>query len=254
MNPVRRLNARDLLPTVRRAVARGLYESMTLGARFPAIVLPAARLRGHGVVVDPATDLLVEGYPRSGNSFAVAGIATAQPEPLRIAHHLHAPAHVLAACEMGVPALVVVRDPAEAVVEFALIKPDLTLAQALRGYRRFYAPLLRHRRRFVVATFGEVTADLGRVVRRVNERFATSFTAFTHSEQQEAETQRAIQAQWSQRRGPGLPVLGRTPEPVEGDEADALRGRLRASYAGPRLARSRGRAERLYAAFERMGR
>lgn len=239
---------------VRRVAARGLYEAMSVGARFPQVALPAARMLGHGVVVDSATQLLVEGYPRSGNSFAVAGIATVQPEPLRIAHHLHAPAHVLAAYRLGIPALVVIRDPAEAAIEFALTKRALTLSQALRGYRRFYAPLLPHRRRFVVATFQQVTQDLGEVIRRLNARYRTALATFEHSPDEEGEALGAIEAGWTEREGPGLPVLGRTAELAGPDEAEMLRDRLRAEFAGPKLARSRGRAERLYAAFERLAR
>lgn len=246
--------ARSAVSNVRRVATRFLYEAMTFGARFPWIALPAARMLGHGVVVDPGTELLVEGFPRSGNSFAVAGIANAQQGKVRIAHHLHAPAHVLKACRLGVPVLVVIREPAEAVVELALTKRALTLSQALRGYRRFYAPLLAHRRMFVVATFEQVTGGLGGVVRKLNDRFHTTLSAYEHSEQADTETLRSIEARWSEREGPGLPVLGRTKEAAVPDETEALRARLRAELAGPRLARSRGRTERLYAALERLSR
>jgi len=46
-------------------------------------------------LVTDATDLCVEGFPRSANSFAVGAFEHAQPEPLSIAHHNHVPAPVL---------------------------------------------------------------------------------------------------------------------------------------------------------------
>jgi hypothetical protein len=244
----------EAVRVVRRTLARALYEVMTLGSRFPVIALPAARLRSHGVVVDAGTDLVVEGYPRSGNSFAVAGIATAQTRPVRIAHHLHAPGHVLASARLKVPTLVVVREPGQAAVELCLSKRALTMAQALRGYRRFYAPLLPHRASFAVATFDQVTGGLGRVIERVNHRFGTTFEPFADSEEAVAEAHRAIDEHWSGRSGPGLPLLGRTREASTPDVQETRRGILRAAYADPLLARSRGRAERLYTAFERLSR
>src|SRR5207237_225251 len=67
-----------------------------------------------------------------------------------------------------------IREPEDAVTEFARTKPALTVAQAARGYVRFYRPLLRYRDRFVVGAFDDVTTDLGSVVRRTPERFGTS--------------------------------------------------------------------------------
>ena len=116
-----------------RKAGQALYELMTVVGRYPALALPAARNRRHGTLLQDDTEILIEGYPRSGNSFAVAALARAQARPVRIAHHAHVPGHVIAAARAGVPALVVIREPAEAVVEFVLVKPVVTVAQALRG-------------------------------------------------------------------------------------------------------------------------
>ena len=203
-----------------------------------------ARLRGHGVLVStPGVEVLIEGYPRSANSFTVAAFARAQHWPGsgggRIAHHTHAPAHVLEAIRRRVPAIVLIRDPAEAVLEFVLVKPDLTVRQALRGYVRFYEPLLPHRDGFVVGPFEEVTTDLGRVILRLNERFGTSFRPFEHTASEREQAEADADRSWARRTGPGIPILGRgggtrsTPIAPE---------RLRADYEDPLLERLRGRA------------
>ncbi|HYT30505.1 MAG TPA: hypothetical protein VEN82_06985, partial [Actinomycetota bacterium] len=71
----------------RKALSRVLYEAKTVVARHPSLALPVARLRGHGVLVRPETDVLIEGYPRSANSFSVAAFGLAQPREVEIAHH-----------------------------------------------------------------------------------------------------------------------------------------------------------------------
>ena len=231
------------------ATRRAAYGLMTLlGAR--PVALAGARLVGHGVVAGPGTELVVEGFPRSGNSLAVAAIAAAQPRPLRIAHHTHAPANVLRALRLGLPTLVVVRDPDEAAVELVLAKPFLSLGHALRGYAHFHEPLLGRRDGFVVATFEEVHEDLAAVVRRINARFGTALAEPGPDALGAAGG--AIAAYWAGRRGPGLPAVGRTARPSD-ERAPAPgapdRGRLEAELSSPLLAPLRARARRSFLAL-----
>jgi hypothetical protein len=55
------------------------------------------RLRYQNLLVDRTTQLVIEGFPRSGNTFAVVAFEQAQRQSVRIAHHLHAPAQVMLA-------------------------------------------------------------------------------------------------------------------------------------------------------------
>jgi hypothetical protein len=226
----------------RRIATRGLYEAMTLTARFPWIALPVARWRGHGVPLSADTDIVIEGFPRSGNAFAVGAFAMAQDRAVRVAHHVHAPGHVIAAARRGVPCLILVREPDDAAVDVVRIKPALTPGQAVRGYVRFYRPLLPHRDRVVVATFEEATSDLGAVIRRINERFGTSFGEFEHTEENMAKVEAATETLWEDRTGPGLPLVGRgRPAAAEVDE-ESVRARLRE----PQLQGLRRKAFSLY--------
>ena len=230
---------------LRALAARAAYESMTVAARWPVVVQAAARITDHGVLVDSGSDLVVEGYPRSGNSLAVAALAQAQPRPIRIAHHIHAPGHVILAVRRRVPVLLVIRPPEDAAVELVVTKPHLTVRLALRGYVRFHAPLVRHRTGFVVATFDEVHDDLAAVVRRLNQRFETLFaepTARGHSEDAVAER---MQDYWAERTGPGLPVVGRGGA-RSGDEQAILREWARRAVRAPSCAAPLRRAAELH--------
>jgi hypothetical protein len=172
----------------------------------------------------------------------VAAFARAQLAPTRIAHHVHAPGHVIAGARRGLPTLVLIRPPEDAVVDLVLIKPALTVGQALRGWIRFFAPLQAVRARFVTATSDEVTADPGRAVRRLNERFGTSFAVPEDTAEAREAAFDEVRASWARRGGPGLPLIGRTIE----DEDAGDRARLVRTYRSVRLSRSRRLADELY--------
>jgi len=152
----------------------------------PALYLPLARLKYPGPspeVISPATELVIDGYTRCASTFAVYALQLAQPEPVRLAHHLHAPAQLVAAAQAGVPALAVIREPRGAILSQLVREPDVALRDALVAYTRFYRRLLSRRNRMVVADFKEVTTDFGAVTRRINDRFGTAFAEFEPTEQ-----------------------------------------------------------------------
>jgi hypothetical protein len=235
-----------VLQTGRRLVTRAAYETKTLAATCPSLVVRAARWRGHGEIVGPGTDVLIEGYPRSANQFAVAAFRLAQGRPVSIAHHTHAPGHILAALELGVPAIVLIRDPQESVLEFAIVRPSLTIRQALRGWVRFYATLVPHRNRFVIGTFPEVTGDFGAVIRRLNEQTGTAFQEFDHTEENVRECFRQMDAYWHERAGARSPIEAYVGRPSE--ERDRWKDSMRPAYRATPAA-LRARADALYRLF-----
>ncbi len=232
-------------------VDRATYEVKTLVSTRPSIAVRSARWRRRGDAVHRGTDVLIEGYPRSANSFAVAAFRLAQGHPVDVAHHTHAPGHVLAAVRLGVPALVLIREPEEAVLEFAIVRPSLTLRQALRGWLRFYSTLYPHRPRFVVGTFADVTSDFGLVIRRLNDRFETSFKEFDHTEENVRECFRQMDSYWRNRVGPEAsiePYVGRPSE-----ERELWKDELRGGYRSRVPSSLRARAATLYRAYATPG-
>ena len=220
------------------------YEVQTIVAQHPAVALPLARLRGHGVPLGPRTEIVIEGFPRSANSFAVAAFARAQGRKPEIAHHVHAPAQILGAANRNIPAIALVRNPEDAVLEYVIKKPEITISQALRGYVRFYEPLLPSRGAFVTGVFDEVTSDFGAVIRRVNERFGTAFKEFQHSEDNARATLDELDRYWRGILGSGeqLEIVVGRPSAIR----DEMKSRLRDGYHAASLAGLRARARTLY--------
>jgi len=155
----------------------------------PALFYPLARRRRRrtsGRFVDRDCGVVIEGFPRVGSTYAVEAFRHVQPSPPEIASHVHVPAQVMRGVRLGLPTLVLIREP-EATVRSLLVKhPFIRPRDALRGYWLFYRWILRFAPGFVAADFTEVTRDFGRVVARVNARFGTEFALFEHSEQAEA--------------------------------------------------------------------
>jgi hypothetical protein len=237
------------LPNLAR---RSWWEVKQTVSRHPAVAIPMARRRAHGVVVGPDTQIVIEGYPRSGNSFAVAAFDMPQPAPLVIAHHTHAPAQVLEGCRRAIPTLVLVRDPDQAVLNTVIYYPFLTVKQALRAYVGFHRAIWGERDRFCVGPFDEVTSDLGTTMRRVNERYGTSFVPFEHTEENVARCFAAMDRYWKGQVGEGETferVVGRP-----SDWRDQRREAMRATLEAPDLAALRRKAAALYRSFVALAR
>jgi len=132
-------------------------------------------------VVTPDTQLVIEGFPRSANSFARVAFNRAQSERVRIANGLHVPAQVIRAARWRIPTLVLIRKPKDAVLSFAIRDP-ISVDQALRYYLSFYETVEKYRGAYVLGLFEEVTEDFGEVIRRINDRFGTTFSLFRHDE------------------------------------------------------------------------
>src|SRR5215218_10457232 len=104
--------------------------------------------------VTPDTQVVIEGFPRSGNSFARRAFIMAQDETFdvtSIAHHLHVPAQVVRAAQWRILSLVL-RDP-------------ISVDQALKYYISFYETSEKYRDAFVLGRFEEVTEDFGQVMK-----------------------------------------------------------------------------------------
>ena len=125
-----------------------------------------------------STQLVVEGFPRCGNTFAVAAIELAQPGPVVISSHVHVPAQVKLAVRRKLPTLVVIREPLDAVASLLVAAPHVRPESALLEFAHHYDELLEWRHGVVVATFEEVTSDMGRVIECINARFGTTFVPF----------------------------------------------------------------------------
>ena len=157
--------------------------------RYPFLLGALLRLKPHlyRLAVKRTTNLVIEGFPRSGNTFAVVAFESVQPLPLVIAHHLHAPAQIVYAARHNIPALVLIRKPVDAIVSYLQRDGSISVAGALAEYIQFYNVVQNNLSHVFLAKFEDVIKDYGKVIRELNERFLTNFAQFEHtSENQDA--------------------------------------------------------------------
>ena len=133
-------------------------------------------------VVGPYTEIVIDGFQGSANSFATAAFRYSQRRPVALAHHLHAPVQIIQAVELEKPVVVTVRAPREAVLSLTSRWPHLSVAQGLRSYTRFYRKLLPYTDRFVISSFDQTTAHFDDVIRETNRRFHTHFDILDNTE------------------------------------------------------------------------
>lgn len=164
----------------RRAVDRLRHHARRPLARMPYLwdVAMLARASKRGTLARRDSAIVIEGFLRSGNTFSVAAFVVANGSQLHVGRHLHGAPHVLRAVRLGLPTVVLIRHPADAVSSYLVRRPTLTPDDALVEYLDFYRTAWRARHGFVVGLFDEVVADFGSVIATVNERYGTSFVPY----------------------------------------------------------------------------
>jgi hypothetical protein len=180
-------------------VVRGHYQRYawtvrSLIALYPRLFFPVVGLkaRERSWMIQDETRLVIEGFPRSANNFALTAFLFAQADMVNVSHHMHAPAQMLTAARKNLPTLVLVRKPSDAVLSWVGRFPHQSLAQALKYYVRYYKAILPLSDKYVLATFEEVTCDFGKVIDNINRKFCTSFHLFSHTEENQEKCFRRI--------------------------------------------------------------
>lgn len=132
-----------------------------------------------------ATDLVLEGYPRSGNTFVWYAFMMAQTCPYNIVRHSHMPARVIEAVKLEIPTLVLIRNPKDCVLSYCVYEPRLSFKMGLIHWIRLYQTIKPYQRGYVLANFDQIITDFGQVIASVNERFGTQFDIFDHTPENE---------------------------------------------------------------------
>lgn len=204
----------------------------------------------HRRVVRQNDHAVIEGYPRSANTFATYAFMAAQGPSVRVGNHFHSPAQFLLAARYGVPAMLVIRAPEDAALSFMIFDPSMSAAEALRRYIGFHRPLLKISGEMVVAPFDEVTSNFDQSIERLNDKFGTTFRAFGHTEERAQALLQRIDKERDIRAAEHPTLLGgahqkSTPSAEKKKIQEVRRQELRA----PDLARLRSEATELFEHF-----
>ncbi len=238
------------------------YQLRTWSRQYPFLFLPISRWRWNRwrkkycadpnapepaapEPLDKDTEIVIEAYPRCGNTFAHIAFKFAQPRQVKIGHHTHAAAQVIAAVKKKIPTIVLIRDPEDTIVSYLVggFDPGLTIKQALREYISFYGSILPYRQGFVLATFEELKNDYSAVIRRVNQIYSTNFQEFEHTPANVSECFKLIDAGYENAFGELSAKVVSRPAP----ERLALQQELRQQFQAVPVAAVRTKAYQIYA-------
>lgn len=149
------------------------------------------------LLVDERTDICIEGFPRSANSFAVTAFEQMQTNPVQVAHHSHVAANAMRSAKYGIPTVVLIRNPKDAVIsktaldkEVQLVEQNATTPkqyipfyQQVWAWNMFYRAIKPYQDRIVIAPFETVIHDWGEIIEQVNRIYGTNFVPFRHTEE-----------------------------------------------------------------------
>ncbi len=205
--------------------------------------LPIAKWRHGSFYLNDDTEIVIEGFPRSGNTFAMTAFEFAQQRECTISSHIHASSVVKQAIEKGIPVIILVRDPVDAAISFEIMmEHSVPASQAMSNYTRFYKDLLPYADSVVVASFETATSDFGRVVDAVNEKYGTNFLRFDHTPENVDSCFSIIDKEYKNWRGTVSELFVSRPS----ESRRLARDRIRETLASKEVATVRARANIVY--------
>lgn len=165
----------------------------------PAIYYPVGIVRRRGNVLARDVSFYISGYPRSGNSFARAAFSSVNPG-VALRSHRHIPPFVLYTVHCGIPGMLLIRDPVDAAVSWA-IHENQSIEEALAYWNDFHLTLMPYRSRLFVVTFEDVTTDFGKVTQAANAYWGTAYVPFEHTKENAARCFTILEEQESDGNG-----------------------------------------------------
>lgn len=123
------------------------------------------------------TDLVIEGFPRSGNTYCVAAFNVIHNDVITLSHHVHGTGQLALAHKHSVPCLLLVRPPIAAITSLVLRYPFLSIADGFKLYIAFHKSALKFTSIIQFVSFNTLTTDFSKVVNTLNKRFNTSFNS-----------------------------------------------------------------------------
>ncbi len=164
-----RSETRRLLGPLRQA-------KWTLGSTQTGVRV-IAHLQGYGErLVTDKTDIVIDGFPRSGNSLFTNYVKLNNPN-LRLAHHVHMVGQFTIARRYEIPAALLIRNPQDAVASLCVADPTLGAERATKWWVYFYSCLIVHRNRLLVLPFDKLVSNPRDSAFRLSEFAGTQISA-----------------------------------------------------------------------------
>jgi hypothetical protein len=115
----------------------------------------------------PETDLVIDGFPGSANSWVANAIRRAVERPVRIESHFHYTVQLRRAVAYGVPAVVLLREPRAACDSLKSKEPHTWDVLIVLHWLHYYRWVARHQSTLIVVRFEDAIRDVDGLRRSV---------------------------------------------------------------------------------------
>lgn len=127
---------------------------------------------GNEQLLKQNTDIVIDGFPKCGNSFSEAAFRAILPEQTLLATHCHAPAQILRAVHKNIPTVLLYRQPDDAVASYMdMLQSEKAAKELYIDYRVFYESLLPVLDQLICANFQDMIKSFPNIVWKLNEKF-----------------------------------------------------------------------------------
>jgi hypothetical protein len=115
--------------------------------------------------VSSNTDLVIEGFPRCGNTYAVASFKYYLDKSYNIASHRHEIGNIRKAVQLCKPTFIIIRNPLDAVCSL-MIRENLSLEYSLDYYLEFHKFILENHESLTIISFEDLVKNSSKVVQQ----------------------------------------------------------------------------------------
>ena len=131
------------------------------------------------------TELVIEGFPRSANTFFVDAIKISlelmHAKPIKIAHHMHSIAQIKFGLKHNIPIVVLVRNPLDAISSY-VIRNDISVKSGIEEYIYFYRYIHKVKDRIILAKFEEVIKNYAQIIEMINRKYDQNYPVLKNDE------------------------------------------------------------------------
>ena len=138
------------------------------------------------MAVSRESNICIEGYPRSSNSYAVVAFHLAN-ENVRIAHHHHVLAQIYKSMDYHIPIITVIRKPEDAITSFLIFQRSFNVDLYIKTYTQYYKRIISLHDQMIIADFDTVVNNFNKVINAVNVKYNSNYRIINNLEYRQNE-------------------------------------------------------------------
>jgi len=186
----------------------------------------------------------IDGFPRSGNTFATKMFQLTQGDKFKLQSRTHNPLCIIRAIRLNKPVILLIREPEDVIISWHIATQE-SIVKIIADYVAFYDILSKHKDQLITVTFEELIGDFHKVIYKLNNKSPGEYRLdFDHS-QMAIKTFREID---NQTRKPDGTINENTVARPSLDR-DIQKSKLKSEIDSPQYHRAMMKAHGLYHKF-----